>query len=153
LLNTLTTVVLGANSLLSAEAVLSYAILGGYAAPFHMLSTKHRNRLLLELGVVTGKILTTIFSGAAAGYVAWVAFGGLRGDALVTQPTANALHAVGGFLQMVYWATTTFVTVGYGDISPANGCGQLVAFLIEVQAFAVLGIVFTSLFASKEAAP
>jgi voltage-gated potassium channel Kch len=54
---------------------------------------------------------------------------------------------------MVYWATTTFATVGYGDISPANGYGQLVAFLIEIQAFAVLGIVFASLFASRAQAP
>lgn len=153
LLYALTTIVLGTNSLLSAEAVFSYTILGGYATPFHMLLPRNGNRLLLELRVVTGKIVTTIFSGAVAAYVAYAAFAGLEGRALVTTPTASVLDTVGAFLQMVYWATTTFATVGYGDISPANGYGQLVAFLIEVQAFAVLGIVFASLFASKDTAP
>ena len=151
LLYILTSAVLATNILLSVEAVFSYAILGGYATPFHMLGSPRSTRLLLELGVVIGKIVTTIFSGAVTAYVVYLAFDGLQGATLDVPPPANAMKAIVLFLQMVYWVTTTFSTVGYGDITPSNGYGQLVAFLIEVQAFAVLGIVFASLFTAKDA--
>ncbi|MBI3247379.1 MAG: two pore domain potassium channel family protein [Deltaproteobacteria bacterium] len=153
LLYTLTNVVLGTNALLSVEAVFSYAILGGYATSFHMLSPRAgASRLLLELRVAMGRVVTTVFSGAVAAYVAYIAFGALEGKALVARPIQNAWEATQAFLQMLYWAMTTFATVGYGDIIPSNGYGQLVAFLIEVQTFAVLAIVFASLFTSRDTA-
>jgi hypothetical protein len=115
-----------------------------------MLSPCASGRLLLEVKVVAAKVATTIFSGSAAAYVAYVGFGGLRGDALIALPVRGVVDVVKLFLEMVYWTTTTFATVGYGDILPSNGYGQFVAFLIEVQAFAVVAIVFASLFTSKE---
>jgi hypothetical protein len=139
--------------MLSIETVFSYAKLGAYATSFHRLSAKKENSLLLEIRVVITRIITTVLSGAFAAYVTYIAFDGLEGKALVAAPPATLLNVLELLLQMVYWATTTFSTVGYGDISPANGLGQLVAFLIEVQALAVLGIVFASLFASRGQTP
>ena len=42
--------------------------------------------------------------------------------------------------QSVYWAIVTLTTVGYGDISPKTGLGQLLAALIMVIGYGILAV-------------
>jgi voltage-gated potassium channel len=40
----------------------------------------------------------------------------------------------------IYWAIVTLTTVGYGDISPATGAGQLIASLIMIMGYAIIAV-------------
>ncbi len=40
----------------------------------------------------------------------------------------------------VYWAIVTLTTVGYGDISPATGAGQMVAAIIMLLGYAIIAV-------------
>ena len=42
--------------------------------------------------------------------------------------------------QSIYWAIVTLTTVGYGDISPRTGLGQLLAALIMVTGYSILAV-------------
>jgi voltage-gated potassium channel len=42
--------------------------------------------------------------------------------------------------QSIYWAIVTLTTVGYGDISPQTGLGQLLAALIMVTGYSILAV-------------
>ena len=42
--------------------------------------------------------------------------------------------------QSIYWAIVTRTTVGYGDISPQTGLGQLLAALIMVTGYSILAV-------------
>jgi hypothetical protein len=157
LLYMLVVVVLATNALLSVEAVCCYAIFGNYAMSFHMLSPENHtwgagDRLLLELKVIAGKVITTLYCGTVAAFVTRALFGGFQGNSLPEVPHAGLGAISSAFFQMTYFTTTTFVTVGFGDITPANIRGQFVALLIEIQAFSIVGLVLASMLATKDAA-
>ncbi|MGB0165573.1 MAG: ion transporter, partial [Luteibaculum sp.] len=40
----------------------------------------------------------------------------------------------------VYWAVVTLTTVGYGDISPASGIGQLLAMILMILGYGVIAV-------------
>lgn len=42
--------------------------------------------------------------------------------------------------QSIYWAIVTLTTVGYGDISPQTGLGQLLASLIMIIGYAIIAV-------------
>lgn len=42
--------------------------------------------------------------------------------------------------QSIYWAIVTLTTVGYGDISPQTGLGQLLASLIMITGYSILAV-------------
>jgi len=152
LLYVLTLSLLATNVLLSVEAIFSYATLGGYAGPFHMLSTTS-DSLLLELKVLVERVVASIWSGTVAAYVGHAGFQALVGKTILPFQAGGLWRAVSLLWQSMYFATTTFVTVGYGDISPANTWGQVVSFGIELQSFAVIAIVLASLFSSRDTKP
>ncbi len=154
LLYILAVTLLGSNILLSIEAVFSYATLGSYAIGFHMVAANRNPPLLSEIKAIAGTVILTVWSGAIAALVAYAGFNGLEGHTLVCFKRGDILASIGCVWKCVYFATTTLVTVGYGDIVPANSYGQIVAFMIELQSFAVLALVVASLFnAHRESKP
>jgi len=46
------------------------------------------------------------------------------------------------FTTGVYWAVTTATTVGYGDVTPANGAGRVIAILVMLSTIPMLAAVF-----------
>ena len=156
LLYMLVVVVLATNTLLSVEAVCCYAIFGNYAMSFHMLSPENPawgsgDRLLLELKVIVAKVITTLYCGTVAAFVTRALFNGFQGNTLPAVSHVSLGATFNALFQMAYFTTTTFVTVGFGDITPANICGQLVTLLIEIQAFSIIGVVLASMLATKDA--
>jgi hypothetical protein len=156
LLYVLVVVVLAINALLSVEAVCCYAIFGNYAMSFHMLSPENLawgsgDRLLLELKVILAKVITTLYCGTVAAFVTHTLFNGFHGNTLPAVPHGSLGAIFNTLFQMAYFTTTTFVTVGFGDITPANICGQFVTLLIEIQAFSIIGVVLASMLATKDA--
>lgn len=146
--------ILATTILLSVEAVFSFAVLGDYARSFHMLSPATEkwsgtSQRLVELKVLAVQVAATLWAGAVAAYVGHVAFGALKGDVLVTFAACNVATWLGLLWQCLYFVMTTLSTVGYGDITPANAYGQVVAVLVQFQAFAILAIVVTSLFSTR----
>ncbi|MDY6793496.1 MAG: potassium channel family protein, partial [Thermodesulfobacteriota bacterium] len=137
------------NILLSVEAVYSYGVLGSYATAFHMMSAETEkwaggSNFLLELRVLVGKVITTIVAGATAFYVSHVSYITLGGN-ISTFESEKPISAIVVYLQSMYFSLTTLLTVGYGDINPKPGLGQLVSFLVQLQSFALLGIVLTTI--------
>jgi hypothetical protein len=57
------------------------------------------------------------------------------------------------FLQSVYFSIITIATVGYGDISPANFVGQLIALLTVFVSFSLITFVLASLAAISSDTP
>lgn len=142
------------NLMLSIEAVYSYGIIGSYAVSFHMLSpVKEKwaggSSFLLELRVLVSKLMTTLIAGATAFYVARGLYGALDGDLVAFDPLLP-LSWVQTYFQCSYFALTTLLTIGYGDIRPATIFGQVTTFLFQIQGFALVGIVAGSLFSSRE---
>lgn len=146
-------VLLFGNLVLSVEAVYSYGILGNYAVSFHMLSpTKDKwaggSSFLLELRVLIGQLITTLVAGATAFYVARGLYGAIEGNIVAFDPLLP-LSWVQTYFQCFYFALTTLLTIGYGDIKPATILGQITTFLFQMQGFALIGIVAGSLFSSR----
>lgn len=148
-----------ANSIITIEAAYCYAIFNDYATTFHMISRNmdffsNGNKRLLELKLISGKIINAIACSSVSVYSSFIMFDGFKGDSLVSGlawfKCFNILHQIYLLLQFVYFSTTTFVTVGFGDIVPANWSGQIVTFLIEVQSFCIVIIVIASMFSSKD---
>lgn len=138
---------LGSNIPLSIEAIYAYSTLESYAVSFHMQS-REKKGLSGDLLLFIKRVLTTVISGATACYVAYIRHDALAGH--ITPPEPGDLYnQLKIYLQCVYFTATTFATVGYGDIYPNNGMGQLIAFLVEIQSFALVVIVFASLLASR----
>jgi hypothetical protein len=157
LLFALCLLILGTNVLLSVQAVVAYATLGDYAQSFQLyplwrpgfVSAIRSNPLLQELRVLADKVATSIIAGAVAAYVACVSFQSFTGPYLGAVSAGSIGSWVQLFWQMIYFSTTTFVTVGYGDITPSGFAGQLVAVILELQAFAVLSVVLAALFSRR----
>ena len=155
LLYALTIIVLGTNALLSIEAVCCYAIFRNYAMSFHMFSLEKKfwgsgDRFLTELKIVGAKIIITLYCGTVAAFVAFALLDGFDGNSLPDDPIVCFSHLMNSIFQMAYFTTTTFVTVGFGDITPKNIFGQIVALLIEIQAFSIVALVLASLLSTKD---
>jgi len=139
---------LGSNFLLSIEAIYAYSTLENYAVSFHMQRPEKKG-LSSDLLLFTTRILTTVIAGATASYVAYIKYNALWGEHMTPHEPGGLCNRLKIYLQCIYFTTTTFATVGYGDIIPRNGKGQLIAFLIEIQSFTLVIIVFASLLASR----
>ena len=57
-----------------------------------------------------------------------------------------------GFGRAVYWAITTATTVGYGDVTPSNGAGEVIAAGVMLTTIPLLAAVFALLTGSAAAA-
>ena len=49
-------------------------------------------------------------------------------------------HGFSSIPQSIYWAIVTITTVGYGDISPQTGLGQLIASLAMITGYALIAV-------------
>lgn len=129
---------------LCIESVYAYARMKSYAWAFYM----HRpsgDTFFDELRPFTFLVIRAIFSSATAAYVAELSSNGLGGTALVDAKIGDPLSCIELFVQCIYFAITTIATVGYGDIVPENGWGQMVAFLTMVVGFSLLTLVLASI--------
>ena len=105
------------------EAIIGYAVLGDYPGIFHRLG----NDQLRNLRLIMNWFLAFLFAGTAATITANELFSGFCcGIPHIQEDVGTCL------ISSVYYVTTTFATVGYGDIVPANGFGQLVAIMLEL---------------------
>jgi len=136
------------NILIEVEAAFGYATLGSYARYFHMLEPEKwpltgGSRLILEMQTMLGIAVIIIFTGAGASFTSYALFRGFEGGNLPAEFSHALTDAIQIFLQFVYFALTTFTTVGYGDIYAAYSSGQLVASLMIVQGFGLLTILLS----------
>lgn len=115
--------------LLTMEAIYAYGKMRSYAWAFHM-NPRSENVFFDELRQFIRLVVRVMVSGATASYISTIAFQGLTGEALVTANMGDPISCFELLLQCIYFVLTTIVTVGYGDISPNNGYGQLVAVLV-----------------------
>lgn len=155
---TLSLLLVAMNIAIEIEAILGYAMLGNYGRYFHMLTTR-RLRLaagspfLVEIGIAAAISLVMLVSGAGACYVAYILFEGFGGTGLLAYDAHEPFNWAAVYLQCVYFALTTLTTVGYGDIAPRNGFGQLTTSLLLVQNFIFLVIVVSTIFSAVRASP
>lgn len=130
--------------LLTVEAIYAYGKMRSYAWAFHM-NPRSENVFFDELRPFIRLVVRVIMSGATASYISTIVFQGLTGKALVKATMGDIVSCFKLFLQCIYFVLTTIVTVGYGDISPNNGWGQLVAFLIMMCGFSLITLVLASI--------
>jgi hypothetical protein len=138
-----------ANALLGVEFIYSNAVLGGYAGPFHGEKGRGEPKRLVELKRFVSQVAAALYTGASLTYVAYIDHAAFAGQ---IAPVVDGLrfwdtlaNRATIYLQCSYFSATTFTTVGYGDIAPANPVGQATAFLIMVQSFCLVVMVFASL--------
>jgi hypothetical protein len=154
----LSLLLLAMNMAIEVEVILGYATLGGYGRYFHMLTTE-RMRLaagspfLVEVGIAAAMSLVMLVTGAGACSVAYVLLDGFGGEGLLKYNACQPVNWGAIYLQCVYFALTTLTTVGYGDIAPRNGFGQLTTALIMLQNFIFLALVITTIVSVVKAAP
>jgi hypothetical protein len=147
-----------ANALLGFEFICSNLVFGGYALPFHGEDGHGEPRPLVELRQFLKQVITAMYAGATLAYVAYINYAALKGD-ISTIIIGNRygevlVNRTVVYLQCFYFCATTFTTVGYGDIVPANPIGQAIALLIMLQSFCLIVMVFASLMSvTSNAAP
>lgn len=83
---------------------------------FRLLGPKHRKHIAVLLGVVAGCVVA----------------GGAAFAATQSLPFTSGL----------YWAITTATTVGYGDVTPHNGAGRVIASLVMLTTIPLLASAF-----------
>ncbi len=49
-------------------------------------------------------------------------------------------HGFNSIPHSVYWTIVTLTTVGYGDISPETGLGQIIATLIMIIGYGIIAV-------------
>lgn len=141
--------ILADNIMISVEAVHSFAILGSYAVNLHLYAIGSRalspgETLLLELRVFMFQVFMAVGTGAVACYFTYICLSGYN---LPAYAHNNWLMSL---IECSYFSMTTFFTVGFGDITPANIPGQVIAMMIMFQSFSLVVFVFASLLASKQ---
>jgi hypothetical protein len=135
------------NTFLSVESIYARAILGNYARNFHLL--ENNNSLLMqEIKIFVGMFITTILSGTFMCYVSYVLYDSFSGKIAIYE-ASNPLSWFQILFECFYFTMTTFFTVGYGDISPNNWLGQLIAIFLMIQSFLLIIVVFASLMSVK----
>jgi voltage-gated potassium channel len=83
---------------------------------FRLLGPRHRKHIAVMLGVVAGCVVA----------------GGAAFAATQSLPFTTGL----------YWAITTATTVGYGDVTPHNGAGRVIASLVMLTTIPLLASAF-----------
>ena len=151
------------NLLLLGDLIVGYHYMGSYAPHLEVkiagfVATKSLLENIKPLSEGAKEMLTvgsvyilTLLNASSSVYVATVLFQGFDGAAMEKYlgiHLVNFVNWIAIFLQCIYFTFTTFTTVGYGDILPRNGIGQLIAFLIEMEGIGCLVLVFPLLLQS-----
>jgi len=137
-------VLLAVSAGLVVESIYANALFGGYGRRFRSSSPRaHRTQVLVELWSLLACAEKIAVSAIGAAFVAGSAMRAFRGFAAAGVGIAGSLHRL---LDAIYFVTTTFATVGYGDIVPVTTPGKLLAVGIEISVFllVVIGLFMVS---------
>lgn len=153
LLYLISAVALFCNVLLAVETIFCYSTLRSYAILFHHLRTSKSelgkgNELLLELRSIFMKVGAYITHATISCFICILLFKGYGGAniELLQKITPAWRMLARTFLASLYYVITTMATIGYGDIVPSNGYGQVITILIELQTVLVVTVIFAIFF-------
>lgn len=147
--------ILLSNIALSIESIFCYTFLNTYAIDYDISSTARSNTFLIEIKLFAKKLVAFLLSSTVACYITEIYFkGSFKGissipDNLDYRSIFDYKIILDLLFDCFYFTTTTFFTVGYGDIHPVNQVGKLISLLIMIQGFTFIVIVFASLMSSK----
>lgn len=136
--------------LLMLEALVSYSIMGSYAALFHMqplkscLTNSGRNRLA-ELKFFLKMTALSVLVSANAVFVTHCSFDSFSDPIKEHYISITSSSAVETYFNAIYFTVTTFLTVGYGDFHAFDFPGRLISLLIMAQGALLIIVVFSSL--------
>jgi hypothetical protein len=122
--------------LIVVEAVYGYALLGSYGVGFHLLDPAQfetGRRMLRELQVFTGTVMTALLGGVGVVHFTSVRFGGY--GQLTGEVTAPA-DIVGRAADSAYYTFIAFL--GSGEAGPRGVAAKLVVGLLGMEGFALL---------------
>jgi hypothetical protein len=119
----------------AVESIYSHAILGGYAAPFHMHRAEATS-LLAEVKVLAGCVANTLLAATGAVFVCAVNLQGFSGFPGTNVRGGSAM--IDRVVDSIYFVSTTLFTVGFGDITPSSLLARIVVIDIEASGFALL---------------
>ncbi|RYG34412.1 two pore domain potassium channel family protein [bacterium] len=127
---------MGTNLLIGLESALAFSQTGSYLAAYHGIGRSgRRTRRTEELGTFSRLVLRALAVSAATGVASNNWLGSIKGADEWYDP--------------IYFVLTTFSTVGYGDLTPANGYGKLLASLTMLQSATILVVVVSSVLSSN----
>jgi len=139
------------NMLISIEAAFSYGVFKNYAVRFHQQSRASwgDSLLLTELKVIIGMGISTVLASGVIVFVCALYHNSFPNISLPHAPVLLDFLRV--FIASYYFAVTTLLTVGFGDIYPKGIIGEVVTLLIMLQSFALISIVIGAFYASQSA--
>jgi hypothetical protein len=127
-------VLLACGAGLVVESIYANALFGGYGRRFRFARAGHTrgSGVLAELWTLLACAGKIGVAAIGAAFVAGSSMGAFRGFATARPGVGSAL---GRLLDAVYFVTTTFATVGYGDIVPVTAAGKVLTVGIVTSAF------------------
>ncbi|RJL35596.1 hypothetical protein [Bailinhaonella thermotolerans] len=136
---TLSVLLLLVTLLIVVESVYGYALLGSYGFAFHLLNPRRLGpgrRLLRELQVFIGVVMTALLAGLGA-----FCFTSVRFDGFERLPgeVVTPLDVLNRILDSAYYTFMAFL--GSGEADPRNIPGRLIVALLGLQGFAILVLV------------
>ncbi|MGL5833685.1 MAG: ion channel [Waterburya sp.] len=133
------------NFLITLESILLYSNFKDNAVCLQVVSIKEKlngtEKIILELQLFGKRLISFLLTGTATCYVSEFYF-----KAFQMKENTD----IGILFNCFYFTTTTFLTVGYGDIVPKDWIGKLVSLLIMAQSFMFIVVVFALVMSNKE---
>lgn len=135
-------------ALICIEGMFAYITLGSYRRNYHInfreVDSQEQTtvRALDEISMFVPIAVTAIIVNVTAFCVAQIGYAGFASAQL---PVGNVHEPARLFWNALYFVSTTFSTVGYGDITPQTWRAQLVTMLMHAQGLLLIVGMFSAL--------
>jgi|tagenome__1003787_1003787.scaffolds.fasta_scaffold20812091_2 hypothetical protein len=136
--------------LLAGETLLAVLMLGDYSYSFQLNWKPGLTRRMAELKWFTLRLYRVWLAGVTTIYVWHLHWRVLTGPVLIPAAVGFPGSCLRLALQCGYFTEVTMATVGFGDIQPANGLGQLVTFVIILCSFCWVTVTFAAIVTVRE---